>query len=77
MSTECPHIEKEEEGEEEKEKEIHSFVLSAERKDLLDDLKKECGFPKTDYRFTIAAMICGYELEIVEGENRLFLARKI
>lgn len=46
-------------------------------KDLLYDLKKECGFPKTDYRFTIAAMICGYELEIVEGENRLFLARKI
>ena len=29
MSTECPHIEKEEEGEEEKEEEIHSFVPSA------------------------------------------------
>lgn len=35
MSVECPHTEKEEEVEEEKEKEIHSFVLSAERKDEL------------------------------------------
>ena len=45
-------------------------------KDLFDALRRECYIPKSPKDVATVAF-WGHELEIVDGENRLYLARKI
>jgi hypothetical protein len=45
-------------------------------KDLFDALRRECFMPESPKDVATVAF-WGHELEIVDGENRLYLARKI
>jgi Lar family restriction alleviation protein len=45
-------------------------------KDLFDALRRECFIPESPKDVATVAF-WGHELEIVDGENRLYLARKI